>query len=317
MPTTTPIKTRGGIGAALVLAFLALSAGGAWGVVMATKAAGPTPPPAPTLTAKPPATTKQVWAAFTFSDRKRRIYFECSLDGAPFRDCASPMRYGPAVYIGRVRCKNQPKNARGHKVKWCQGTVTSQRPALSTAGHKFAVRAVLAKVVGPAKTYSWTILGSQAAAQPAPASPPASVPAGNPTSPPASSPPAGSGSAPAGQSATFTISGSPEGTLYPGAPARRIPLALSNPNPAAIYVTGLTVSAASENPDCPAAENVLILQSDASPLIPVLVPAGGSVTLPAQGVTAPSVQLIDLAAINQNGCKGTTFILRYTGSAHS
>lgn len=317
MPTPTPIKTRGGIGAALVLGFLALSAGGAWGVVMATKATGPSPPPAPTLTAKPPSTTKQVWAAFTFSDRKRRIYFQCSLDGAPFRDCASPIRYGPAVYIGRVRCKGQPKTARGRAVKWCQGTVTSQRPALSTTGHKFAVRAVLGAVVGPARTYSWTILGSQAPSQSAPPGAPASTPAPNPTSPPAPSPPSGSGNAPAGQPANFTITGSPEGLMFPGAPARRIPLALGNPNTAPIYVTSLTVSAASENPDCPVEENLLITQSDASSLLPVLVPAGGSVTLPAQGVTAPTVQLIDLKAINQDGCKGTVFLLRYTGSAHS
>ena len=202
-------------------------------------------------------------------------------------------------------------------MKWCQGTVTSQRPALSTAGHKFAVRAVLAGVGGARDDLQLDdprLAGRVAVDAPGP---PASTPAPNPTSPPAPSPPSGSGNAPAGQSATFTISGSPEGLMFPGAPARRIPLALSNPNTAPIYVTSLTVSAASENPDCPVEENLLITQSDASSLIPVLVPAGGSVTLPAQGVTAPSVQLIDLTAINQNGCKGTIFLLRYTGSAHS
>ena len=269
------------------------------------------------MSTKPPVTTKQVWAAFSFSDRKRRIYFQCSLDGAPFRDCSSPVRYGPAVYVGRVRCKGQSKATARRQLKWCQGTITSQRPALSAGMHKFSVRAVLGETVGPPASYSWTILGSASASQPAPASAPASAPTTSPPSPPATSPPGGSGGAPTGQSANFAISGSPEGTLYPGAPARRIPLALSNPNPGAVYITALTVSAASENPDCPVAENLLITQSDASPLTPVLVPAGGSVTLPAQGVTAPSVQLIDLAAINQNGCKGTTFILRYTGSAHS
>jgi len=317
MRIPTPIKTRGGIGAAVVLCSLMLSAGGAWAVVTATKASGPTRPPAPTLHAKPPATTKQVWAAFSFSDRKRRIYFQCSLDGAPFRDCASPIRYGPAVYIGRVRCKGQPKTARGRHVKWCQGTVTSQRPPLSSGGHRFAVRAVLGKTVGRPTNFAWTILGSAATAQPAPTPAPSSTPVSSAPSPPASSPPGGTGDAPVGQSATFAISGSPEGMLFPGAPARRIPLALSNPNTAPIYVTSLTVSAASENPECPVEENLVITQSDASPLTPVLVPAGASVILPAQGVTAPSVQLIDLTAINQNGCKGTTFLLRYTGSAHS
>jgi hypothetical protein len=315
MPTPTPFKTRGGILAAVVLCFLALSAGGAWAVVAATKASGPAPPPAPTLGATPPPTTKQVWAAFSFTDRKRRIYFQCSLDGAPFKDCSSPIRYGPAVYIGRVRCKGQPKSLKGRRVKYCQGTVNSQRPALTAGGHKFAVRAVLHNTQGPPAIYSWTILGSAAAAQPAPVSTPAPV-ATTPT-PPASSPPSGSGDAPVGQSATFTISGNPEGLLFPGAPARRLPLALTNPNTVPIYVTGLTVSAASENPECPVEENLLITQSDVSALTPVLVPAGASVILPAQGVTAPTVQLSDLKTVNQNGCKGSTFILRYSGSAHS
>ena len=116
---------------------------------------------------------------------------------------------------------------------------------------------------------------------------------------------------------TFAISGNPEGLMYPGAPARRIPLVLSNANTARIYVTGLTVTAASENPECPVEENLLIIQSTVSPQTPVVVPAGGSVTLPTQGVTAPSIELIDLQAVNQDGCKGSTFILRYSGSAHS
>lgn len=317
MRTRLFIKTRGPIGAAVGLCFLTLGAGGAWGVVAATSPSPSHRPPAPTLSTTPPPTTKQVWAAFTFSDRKRRIYFQCSLDGATFKDCASPIRYGPAVYIGRVRCKGQPKNTKKRKLKWCQGTVNSQRPPLATGAHRFSVRAVLRKVIGPARSYTWTILGSATASQPAPTTTPTSAPASSPTSAPESSPPAGSGGAPVGQSASFAISGSPEGLLYPGAPARRIPLALSNPNPGPIYVTGVLVSAASENPECPVEENLLIAQSNASALTPVLVPAGGSVTLPAQGVTAPSVQLIDLSAVNQNGCKNTTFILRYTGSAHS
>jgi len=267
------------------------------------------------LTNTPPAATKQVWAAFSFGDRKRRIYFQCSLDGAPFRDCSSPIRYGPAVYVGRVRCKGRPKTR--HPAKMCEGTITSKRPALSTGAHTFKVRAVLGNTPSAPGSYTWTILGSASPSSPAPAPAPATAPASSPPSPPANSPPTGGGSASAGQPVNFGISGNPEGLMYPGAPARRIPLVLSNPNTAPIYVTGLTVSAASENPECPVEENLLIIQSNASPLTPVLVPAGGSVTLPTQGITAPSVQLINLQAVNQDGCKGSTFILRYSGSADS
>ena len=131
MPTPTLIKARGGIGAAVWLCFLTLGAGGAWAVVDGHEARRPcTAAGSDADGTMPPATTKQVWAAFSFSDRKRRIYFQCSLDGAPFRDCSSPMRYGPAVYIGRVRCKGQPKTrptrgkmVSGHRHQPAPGTL--------------------------------------------------------------------------------------------------------------------------------------------------------------------------------------------------
>jgi len=320
LPTRSLIKARGGIGAAVLLCCLTLGAGGAWAVATVARPAGQHPPPIPTLGTMPPATTKQVWAAFSFSDKQRRIYFQCSLDGAPFHDCSSPIRYGPATYVGRVKCKGQPKNAR--KVKWCRRTITSKRPALSAGAHTFKVRALLGKVAGAPGTYTWTILGGAAPAPgpaPAPASTPASTPASPPAStpsPPAPAPPTGGGSAPVGQPATFSISGNPEGTMYPGAPARRIPLALKNSNSVAIYVTALTVTAASENPECPVEENLLITQSNVTALTPIVIPAGGSVTLPTQGITAPAIQLLDLQSVNQDGCKGSTFILRYSGSAY-
>jgi hypothetical protein len=39
-------------------------------------------------------------------------------------------------------------------------------------------------------------------------------------------------------------------------------------------------------------------------------------TLPAQGVSAPTLQLLELPS-NQDACKGVTFRLRYAGNAHS
>ena len=155
-------------------------------------------------------------------------------------------------------------------------------------------------------SYTWTIVS--ATANPAP--PGAAGGAAGP-------PPTGGGVVLGGPSESFAVSGSPEGLLYPGAAASRIPLTLTNPNTVVIYVTALAVGVTSEAPGCSAAENLLITQSDASPLSPVVVPAGGSVTLPAQGITAPTIQLIDLSSVNQDPCKGAAFVLRYSGSAHA
>jgi hypothetical protein len=48
----------------------------------------------------------------------------------------------------------------------------------------------------------------------------------------------------------------------------------------------------------------------------VRVPAGGSVTLPMQGVSAPTIRLLNLP-VNQDACKNARFSLSYSGSAHS
>ena len=281
MPTPKLIKTRGGIGAAVWLCFLTLGAGGAWAVVDGHEGRRPLhPPPAPTLTAKPPATTKQVWAAFSFSDRKRRIYFQCSLDGAPFRDCSSPVRYGPAVYIGRVRCKGQPKTRRGRAVKMVSGHRHQPAPGTLDRGpHSSRSGPSWATVAGPACVLHVDDprLGGRV---PVGAGEHPGEHAGEQSPEPARKlAPRGRRQRAGRPAGDLRHLGNPEGLMYPGAPARRIPLALSNPNTAPIYVTGLTVSAASENPDCPVEENLLITSRMPRPLAPVLVPAGGSVTL--------------------------------------
>jgi hypothetical protein len=46
--------------------------------------------------------------------------------------------------------------------------------------------------------------------------------------------------------------------------------------------------------------------------VSVVVPAHGSVTLPAQGATTPFVAMLDLAT-NQGACKNAVFTLSYSG----
>lgn len=126
----------------------------------------------------------------------------------------------------------------------------------------------------------------------------------------------GSSPAPVVRTKSFVITGQPEGTLYPGGAALPIPLKLFNPNPLPIDVTALTVSVVASPAGCSAEENLRITQSSASGSTPIVVPADGSVTLPAQGASAPTIQFLNLP-VNQDACKSASFPLDYSGSAHS
>jgi hypothetical protein len=122
----------------------------------------------------------------------------------------------------------------------------------------------------------------------------------------------------AGSSRDFSISGNAVGLLYPGAPAQTIALKLTNPSSALIFVTDVrvTVASNSSNSGCDPATNVAVTQSDVSATHPIWIPAGASVTLPTQGVSAPKIRMLNLPT-NQDACKNATFSLSYNGSAHS
>lgn len=104
------------------------------------------------------------------------------------------------------------------------------------------------------------------------------------------------------------------GALFPGAAPIALPLTVSNPNPAPILVTGLQVTVTANPPGCAGADNLALGQSSASSSSPLEVPAGGSVRLPARGVSAPTIQLRDLP-VNQDACKDARFPLEFTGIA--
>jgi len=103
-------------------------------------------------------------------------------------------------------------------------------------------------------------------------------------------------------------------SLYPGAPPVALPLTLRNPNQAPILVTGLRVAVAADPPGCAGADNLALVQSNASSSSPLEVAAGGSVRLPAHGVLPPTIRLRDLP-VNQDTCKDARFPLEFTGSA--
>ena len=114
----------------------------------------------------------------------------------------------------------------------------------------------------------------------------------------------------------FRISGDVSG-LVPGVPAD-VPLTLENPNGQPIRVTSVRAEIApnSDPPGCASATHVSLEQptgvtSDA----PVAVPARGTVVLHTYP-SAPRITLLATAA-DDDACKSTSFVLAYTGSAHS
>lgn len=104
------------------------------------------------------------------------------------------------------------------------------------------------------------------------------------------------------------------GPLYPGAPPVPLPLTISNPNPVPIHVTSLKVAATADAPECTSAENLELTHSSVSSATPLRVPAGGSVGVPVEGVSAPAIQLRDLP-VNQDACQGAQFPLAFSGEA--
>jgi hypothetical protein len=102
--------------------------------------------------------------------------------------------------------------------------------------------------------------------------------------------------------------------LFPGAPAAALPVTITNPNPVRIFITGLRAAATASPAGCSSAENLALAPASVSGAAPLRVPARGSVSLPAPGVSAPTIQLRDLP-FNQNACQNTQFPLAFSGKA--
>jgi hypothetical protein len=125
------------------------------------------------------------------------------------------------------------------------------------------------------------------------------------------------GTAPPLHVKSFSIrsSGEKPPALLPGSRPSPIALTLGNPNQARIFVTRLRVAVTSGPRSCPSAQNLRIVQSNATRAHPIAIPAKSSVRLPAQGRSAPKIQLVD-RPVNQDGCKGGRFSLRFSGRAY-
>jgi large repetitive protein len=288
------------------------------------------PPPAPSITAKPANPTNQTSASFGFTDIQADVSYLCRLDSGAYIACNSPKTYS-GLAQGTHTFSVEAKDAAGNissatSYTWVVDTTPPPTPTItghpsnpttsttatfsftdSEAGvsfrckldsgtwtactsptnytgmsannsHEFSVRAVdAAGNQGGEADFFWKISAS----------------------------------------ANFTISGSPLGLLYPGGAALPIPVTLTNPDDSDLYVTVLTVSV--NTATLPSGCNgswFTFVQPNVSSTNTVRIPQHGSVTLPAQGVFAPTIQLID-APVNQNACKNVKLSLTYSGSAHS
>jgi hypothetical protein len=174
----------------------------------------------------------------------------------------------------------------------CSSPLTYNVATTSSGQHQFAVRAVdAAGTISDAATYKWKV--------------------------------------PAGTPANFTISGNAPQQLYPGAPASALNLTLTNPNSGNLTVTNLGLSvrsvsapnATASRPCTPSDFGVTGYGGSSFTLPP------GTKTLSQLGIPStqwPSLRMLNRAdnpagsgTGNQDGCKGATVALSYSGSAQS
>ena len=265
---------------------------------------------------------------------KRATRGECRLDGGRWRPCVNPRTYldlGLGRHVFRLRARaNAGRRSSVNRFTW---TITSspapREPTISShpdesttstdaafafsvsdgngaecrldsrawiacssiamyvglgvGSHVFCVRAVNGSgVVGTETCFTWVVVAAPSAPEP---------------------------------SGPFTITGGIPSALSPGA-SRPLSLTISNPFDFALRVTSVTVTIrpGSTQAGCDGPSNLLITQSNTSGgTISIVVPARGSVTLPAQGATTPTVTMLDLPT-NQDACKGAVFSADFSGT---
>lgn len=147
---------------------------------------------------------------------------------------------------------------------------------LRAGEHSFSVRAVVGRRRGRAASYRWTVVEPM----------------------PIAVEPQASTLAP----------------LFPGAPAQAVPVVLRNPNSVPVSVTSVSLSAGADPPSCDS-DNFELSPAGVSALAPVVIPAGGEVSLPAPGVGAPTIALRDLP-FDQDACQGARLPLLFSAEAH-
>lgn len=118
--------------------------------------------------------------------------------------------------------------------------------------------------------------------------------------------------APAFSPQDYTLTGDVSGSLLPGSTGA-VDLRITNPNPVPITVVSDTTTITTSRGSCPPS-NFASLQDLR---VPVVVPAGSSVTLSQAGVPPadwPTVTMVDTPS-DQDACAGAVLTLHYRGEA--
>ncbi|MBS1889305.1 MAG: hypothetical protein JSU06_19170 [Actinobacteria bacterium] len=167
---------------------------------------------------------------------------------------------------------------------------------LAPGSHRFAVRVFNREGrVGEATGFSWVQTAPETAEVPTPAVPPAQGEA-----------------ATARQFSIVTLQNPEE--LYPGQAPTPIPVRIVNPNGSAIEVTEIAATIGEAPAGC-TAENFELIPAGASAGNPLVVGAGSSVDLPAAGVAAPAIRMLNLP-VEQDSCRGAEIPIVFSGKAH-
>lgn len=290
------------------------------------------PPPTPVITDKPASLTTSTNASLSFSEGETAASFVCSLDSATYAACASPKSYanlGDGSHTFKVKTRDAAGNlSDAASWTWTVDTTApsapkiTQNPGLATSAYTdtFAFTDTQSDVSYECKLDrgAWTACATPKNYY--------GLSQGTHTFAVRAVDTAGNRSGAAlfvfvvsvsSPGTPFTMSGDATGVLFPGANPVPIALKLTNPGASAITVNAVTVGVAPASlpAGCTSAW-FQIVQSDVADGNAVAVPAHSSVTLPAQGVAAPAIRLIE-SNTNQNACKNAHPTLTYNGSAHS
>ena len=310
----------------LLLAGVLLSGAG---IAVAAGATSAATLAAPTITSGPGMTATTSKASFAFTGPNGAT-FRCHLDGAALTTCTSPKSYsgltegrhtfGVVAVKGAAQSSeasyswlvdteappapvytskpSDPTQNATNSFAWsdaepgvtfqcalengtytaCTSPYTWKIPTSNYGQHQIAVRALdAAGNVSPVATYSFK------------------YEKGLPTS-----------------GVPFTISGSVAD--LPIGVWRSVPVKVTNPNSVTIYVSALQVNVGAGPVTCPTKANIELQQANVSSTRTLTVPAGATVTLTDAGFTPPRMQLMNLP-VNQDGCKGVSFPLTYSGTA--
>jgi len=101
--------------------------------------------------------------------------------------------------------------------------------------------------------------------------------------------------------------------LFPGLAPTPIPVRVTNPNDVAIDVTAISAAVGEAPPECSAA-NFELTPAGLSAEAPLVVPANSTAELPADGLEAPAIRMLELP-VEQDACRGAEIPLVLSGEA--